>query len=41
MIYIKGDHETSYGAEGGSPGPLDGQEYLIMKEEDVLGILSS
>jgi chaperonin GroES len=30
-----------FGKYSGSEVTLDGQEYLIMKEEDVLGILSS
>ena len=36
----KGDH-ILFGKFSGSEVRLDGQEFLIMKEEDVLGILGS
>jgi len=35
-----GDH-VLFGKYAGSEVTLDGQEYLIMKEDDVLGVLSS
>jgi chaperonin GroES len=36
----QGDH-ILFGKYSGSEVTVDGQEYLIMKEEDVLGILGS
>jgi chaperonin GroES len=36
----RGDH-ILFGKYSGSEVTVDGQEYLIMKEEDVLGILGS
>ena len=38
---VKAGDRVLFGKYSGSEVTLDGQEYLIMKEEDVLGILSS
>ena len=38
---VKAGDRVLFGKYAGSEVTLDGQEYLIMKEEDVLGILSS
>jgi chaperonin GroES len=38
---VKTGDRVLFGKYSGSEVTLDGQEYLIMKEEDVLGILSS
>ena len=38
---VKVGDRVLFGKYSGSEVTLDGQEYLIMKEEDVLGILSS
>ena len=36
---VKGGDEVLYGKYAGIEAPLDGKEYLIMKEEDLLMIL--
>jgi chaperonin GroES len=38
---VKAGDRVLFGKYSGSEVTLDGQEYLIMKEEDVLGILGS
>jgi chaperonin GroES len=38
---VKAGDRVLFGKYSGSEVTLDGREYLIMKEEDVLGILSS
>ena len=38
---VKAGDRVLFGKYAGSEVTLDGHEYLIMKEEDVLGILSS
>ena len=38
---VKAGDRVLFGKYSGSEVTLDGEEYLIMKEEDVLGILSS
>ena len=38
---VKAGDRVLFGKYAGSEVTLDGQEYLIMKEEDVLGVLSS
>ena len=38
---VKAGDRVLFGKYAGSEVTLDGQEYLIMKEEDVLGILGS
>ena len=38
---VKAGDRILFGKYSGSEVTLDGQEYLIMKEEDVLGILGS
>ncbi len=38
---VKAGDRVLFGKYSGSEVTLDGQEYLIMKEDDVLGILSS
>ncbi len=38
---VKAGDRVLFGKYSGSEVTLNGQEYLIMKEEDVLGILSS
>jgi len=38
---VKAGDRILFGKYSGSEVKLDGQEYLIMKEEDVLGILGS
>lgn len=38
---VKAGDRVLFGKYAGNEVTLDGQEYLIMKEEDVLGILSS
>jgi len=38
---VKAGDRVLFGKYSGSEVMLDGEEYLIMKEEDVLGILSS
>ena len=38
---VKAGDRVLFGKYSGSEVKLDGEEYLIMKEEDVLGILSS
>ena len=40
-LALKEGDRILFGKYSGSEVKLDGQEYLIMKEEDVLGILSS
>ena len=38
---VKAGDRVLFGKYSGSEVTLDGQDYLIMKEDDVLGILSS
>ena len=38
---VKAGDRVLFGKYSGSEVTLDGEEYLIMKEDDVLGILSS
>ena len=38
---IKAGDRVLFGKYSGSEVKLDGQEYIIMKEEDVLGVLGS
>ena len=38
---VKAGDRVLFGKYSGSEVTLDGKEYLIMKEEDVLGILGS
>ena len=38
---VKAGDRVLFGKYSGSEVKLDGEEYLIMKEEDVLGILAS
>jgi chaperonin GroES len=38
---VKAGDRVLFGKYSGSEVTVDGEEYLIMKEEDVLGILSS
>ena len=38
---VKAGDRVLFGKYSGSEVTLDGEEYLIMKEEDVLGILGS
>ena len=38
---VKAGDRVLFGKYAGSEVTLDGQEYLIMKEDDVLGVLSS
>jgi chaperonin GroES len=38
---VKAGDRVLFGKYAGSEVTLDGHEYLIMKEEDVLGVLSS
>ena len=38
---VKAGDRVLFGKYSGNEVTLDGQEYLIMKEDDVLGILSS
>ena len=38
---VKAGDRVLFGKYSGSEVTLDGQEYLIMKEDDVLGILSN
>jgi chaperonin GroES len=38
---VKAGDRVLFGKYSGSEVTLDGEDYLIMKEEDVLGILSS
>jgi chaperonin GroES len=38
---VKAGDRVLFGKYAGSEVTLDGREYLIMKEEDVLGVLSS
>ncbi len=40
-LTVKRGDRILFGKYSGSEVALDGEEYLIMKEEDVLGILSS
>ena len=40
-LAVKEGDRILFGKYSGSEVKLDGQEYLIMKEEDVLGILGS
>jgi chaperonin GroES len=40
-LTVKRGDRILFGKYSGSEVKLDGEEYLIMKEEDVLGILSS
>ena len=40
-LAVKEGDRILFGKYSGSEVKLDGQEYLIMKEEDVLGVLSS
>ena len=40
-LALKAGDRILFGKYSGSEVKLDGQEYLIMKEEDVLGILGS
>ncbi len=40
-LVVKQGDRILFGKYSGSEVTLDGQEYLIMKEEDVLGILGS
>jgi chaperonin GroES len=40
-LAVKQGDRILFGKYSGSEVKLDGQEYLIMKEEDVLGILGS
>jgi len=40
-LAVKKGDRILFGKYSGSEVKLDGQEYLIMKEEDVLGILGS
>ena len=40
-LAVKEGDRILFGKYSGSEVKLDGQEYLIMKEEDVLGIVSS
>ena len=40
-LALKEGDRILFGKYSGSEVKLDGQEYLIMKEEDVLGVLSS
>ena len=40
-LALKEGDRILFGKYSGSEVKLDGQEYLIMKEEDVLGIVSS
>ena len=40
-LAVKAGDRVLFGKYSGSEVKLDGEEYLIMKEEDVLGILGS
>jgi chaperonin GroES len=40
-LALKSGDRILFGKYSGSEVKLDGQEYLIMKEEDVLGVLGS
>ena len=40
-LNVKAGDRVLFGKYSGSEVKLDGEEYLIMKEEDVLGILGS
>jgi chaperonin GroES len=39
-LAVKAGNRILFGKHSGSEVTLDGEEYLIMKEEDVLGILN-
>ena len=40
-LVVKPGDRILFGKYSGSEVKLDGEEYLIMKEEDVLGVLGS